>query len=385
MTRKFREWTPDQNHLFPPSPRDWLPQNHLVYFLLDVCEQIDVSPIVDDYDSEKGGQPPFYLRMMLVLLLYAYSVGVFSSRKIMRRCETDVAFRVIVGDDIPDFRRIAEFRRRHLQHMQLLSVEVLSLCREAGLLKVGRLALDGTKIKANASRHKAMSYDRMTSEEERLQQEIDELLKQAQATDDADDAEHGIDLRGDELPEALNRRETRLQKIREAKDALEEQARQKAAEYAARLEAEGRTPRNDPDEAKPKPKDQQNFTDPESKVMKTSNKGFDQCGNVQAVANEDQIIVSADVTDQANDSRQVEPMVEQTLENLDAVGVEENIGAFTTDAGYFSEDNVPSLEENDRIDATYIATGRLKHHEQVPDAPQGRPPKDLTTKEKMAR
>lgn len=385
MTRKFRQWTPDQSHLFPPSPRDWLPENHLVYFLLDVSEQVDISRIVDDYDSEQGGQPPFHPRMMLVLLLYAYSVGVFASRKIMARCETDVAFRVIVGDDIPDFRRIAEFRSRHLQHMQLLFVEILSLCREAGLLKVGRLALDGTKIKANASRHKAMSYDRMTSEEERLQKEIDELLKQAQATDDADDAEHGIDFRGDELPEALNRRETRLQKIREAKAALEEQARQKAADHAAKLGAEGRTPRNDPDEAVPKPKDQRNFTDPESKIMKTSNKGFDQCGNAQAVANEAQIIVSADVTDQANDSRQVEPMVAQALENLDAVGVEENIAAFTADAGYFSEDNVAALDANERIDEAYIATGRLKHHEQVPDAPQGRPPKNLTTKEKMAR
>lgn len=385
MTRKFRRWTPDQNHLFPPSPRDWLPENHLVYFLLDVTEQIDISPIVDDYDSEQGGQPPFHPRMMLVLLLYAYSVGVFSSRKIMGRCETDVAFRVIVGDDIPDFRRIAEFRRRHLQHMQLLFVEILALCREAGLLQVGRLALDGTKVKANASRHKAMSYDRMTSEEERLQKEIDELLKQAQATDEADDAEHGVDLRGDELPEALERRQTRLQKIREAKAALEEQARRKAADHAAKLEAEGRTPRNDPDEAAPKPKDQRNFTDPESKIMKTSNRGFDQCGNAQAVANEEQVIVSADVTDQANDSRQVEPMVAQTLENLDAVGVEENIGAFTADTGYFSEDNVTTLAANDRIEEAYIATGRLKHHEQVPDAPRGRPPKDLTTKEKMAR
>jgi transposase len=191
-----------------------------VYFLLDVCEQIDVSPIIDDYDSEQGGKPPFHPRMMLVLLLYAYSVGVFSSRKIMQRCETDAAFRVIVGDDTPDFRRIAEFRKRHLQHMQSLFVEILSLCRAAGLLQVGRLALDGTKIKAHASRHKAMSYDRMTSEEERLQKEIDELLKQAQASDEADDAEHGIDLRGDELPEALKRRETRLQKIREARCAL---------------------------------------------------------------------------------------------------------------------------------------------------------------------
>jgi hypothetical protein len=323
--------------------------------------------------------------MMLVLLLYAYCVGVFSSRKIMARCETDVAFRVIVGEDIPDFRRIAEFRRRHLEHMQSLFLEVLALCREAGLLKVGRLALDGTKVKANASRHKAMSYDRMTAEEERLQREIDELLAQAQTADEADDQQHGSDSRGDELPDELARRETRLQKIREAKAALEEQARQKAADHAAKLEAEGRTPRKDPDDATPKAKDQRNFTDPESKIMKTSNKGFDQCGNAQAVTNEDQIIVSADVTDQANDSRQVEPMVDQTLENLDAVGVEENIDAFTADAGYFSEDNVTTLEQNDRINEAYIATGRLKHHEQVPASPKGRPPKDLTIKEKMAR
>ena len=385
MTRKFREWTPDQNYLFPPSPHDWLPQNHLVYFLLKVSEQIDISPIVDDYDSQKGGQPPFHPRMMLVLLLYSYSVGVFSSRKIMARCETDVAFRVIVGEDIPDFQRISEFRRRHLMHMQSLFLEVLAVCREAGLLKIGRLALDGTKVKANASRHKAMSYDRMTSEEQRLQQEIDDLLKRAQTADEAEDEQHGSGCRGDELPDELARRETRLQKIREAKAALEEQARQKASDQAAKLESEGRSPRANPDDAVPKPKDQRNFTDPESKIMKTSNKGFDQCGNAQAVANEDQIIVAADVTDQANDSRQVEPMVAQTLENLDTIGATENIGALTADAGYFSEDNVATLEANERLDAAYIATGRLKHHEQVPEAPKGRPPKDLTTKERMAR
>lgn len=385
MSRKFRDWSTDQNWLFPPSPQDWLPRDHLVYFLLEVSEQVDVSPIVDDYDSEKGGQPPFHPRMMLVLLLYSYSVGVFSSRKIMARCETDVAFRVIVGEDIPGFQRISEFRRRHLEQMQSLFIEVLALCREAGLLRIGRLALDGTKVKANASRHKAMSYDRMTAEEERLQKEIDELLRQAQAADEGDDEQHGVDRRGDELPEELARRETRLQKIRQAKAALEECARQKAADHAAKLEAEGRKPRKDPDEAVPDPKDQRNFTDPESKIMKTSNKGFDQCGNAQAVANEEQIIVAADVTDQANDSRQVKPMVDQTVENLDAVGVEENIEAFTADTGYFSEENVTTLEANDRIDEAYIATGRLKHHEQVPDAPKGRPPKSLTVKEKMAR
>ena len=385
MSRKFREWSTDQKWLFPPSPHDWLRPDHLIYFLLDVSEQIDISAIVDDYDSKQGGQPPFHPRMMLVLLLYAYSVGVFSSRKIMARCETDVAFRVIVGEDVPAFQRISEFRRRHLQHMQALFIEVLALCREAGLLKVGRLALDGTKVKANASRHKAMSYDRMTSEELRLQKEIDDLLSQAQAADAAEDEQHGADLRGDELPAELARRETRLQKIREAKAALEEQARQKAVAHAEKLEAEGRKPRKNPHDAVPKPKDQRNFTDPESKIMKTSNKGFDQCGNAQAVANEEQIIVSADVTDQANDSQQVEPMVEQTLANLEAVGVEENIDAFTADTGYFSEENVTTLEQNDRINEAYVATGRMKHHEQVAAAPKGRPPKDLTVKEKMAR
>jgi len=385
MSRKFREWSPNQAWLFPPSPQDWLPKNHLVYFLPDVSEQIDISPIVKNYHSEQGGQPPFHPRMMLVLLLYSYCVGVFSSRKIMARCETDAAFRVIVGEDIPDFRRISEFRRRHLQQMQSLFLEVLALCREAGLLKIGRLALDGTKVKANASRHKAMSYDRMTAEEERLQKEIDALLEKAQAADEAEDEQHGSDRRGDELPDELSRRETRLEKIREAKVALEEQARRKALVHAAKLESAGRTPREDPADAVPKPKDQRNFTDPESKIMKTSNQGFDQCGNAQAVTNADQIIISADVTDQANDVRQVEPMVKKTLENLDAIGVTDNVKAFTADAGYFSEENVALLEKNDRIEEAYLATGRLKHHEKVPDAPTGRPPKNLTTKEKMAR
>jgi transposase len=384
MSRTFRRWSPDQSWLFPPSPQDWLPEDHLVYFLMEVSEQIDLSPLVDDYASGQGGQPPYHPRMMLVLLLYSYCVGVFSSRKIMARCETDVAFRVIVGEDIPDFRRISEFRKRHLERMQPLFIEVLKRCREAGLLQVGRLALDGTKVKANASRHKAMSYDWMTTEEQRLEQEITELFQQAQEADASEDAQHG-DQRGDELPGELARREQRLEKIREAKAALEARARQKAAEHAAQLESAGRTPRVNPDEAVPKPKDQRNFTDPESKIMKTSNKGFDQCGNAQAVTNADQIIVSADVTDQANDSRQVQPMVEQTLEHLDAAGVDQPIRAFTADAGYFSDDNVTFLDKHERIAEAYIATGRLKHHEQVAPAPKGRPPKDLSTKQKMAR
>ena len=316
MSRKFRNWQPDASWLFPPSPRDWLPDDHLVYFLLDVTAQIDVSPIVDAYDSDKGGQPPFHPRMMLVLLLYSYSQGVFSSRKIMKRCVTDAAYRIIVGEDIPNFRRIAEFRARHLEHLQALFLDVLVLCREAGLPKVGRLSLDGTKVKANASRNKTMSYDRMEPEIEKLQAEIEALMEKAEGADTDEDDQFG-DLAGDEIPEELKRRESRLAKIREAKEALEEGAKKKAQDHVDRMEAEGRNHRTNPDEAVPKPKDQRNFTDPESKIMKTSNKGFDQCGNAQAVANEQQIIVAADVIDQANDVRQTIPMVDQTVENLD--------------------------------------------------------------------
>lgn len=384
MSRKFREWQPDAGWLFPPSPRDWLPEDHLVYFLLDVTAQIDVSPIIDDYDTGNGGQPPFHPRMMLVLLLYAYSQGVFSSRKIMKRCATDAAFRIIVGEDIPDFRRVAEFRTRHLKHLQPLFLEVLVLCREAGLLKVGRLSLDGTKIKANASRNKAMSYDRMGPEAERLQQEIEALLTQANDADANDDDQFG-DLADDELPDELRRRESRLAKILEAKEALEKAARRKAQDHVDKMEAEGRNHRTNPDEAVPDPKSQRNFTDPESKIMKTSNKGFDQCGNAQAVANEQQIIVAADVTDQANDVRQTIPLTEQTVANLDDAGVTKNIKSFTADSGYFSEENMDSVDSNDRINDSFIATGRQKHNDPVPDSPKGRPPKNLTAKQKMAR
>ncbi|HIE98193.1 MAG: IS1182 family transposase [Fuerstiella sp.] len=384
MSRKFRDWQPDASWLFPPSPRDWLPDGHLVDFLLEVTTEVDISPIMDDYASDNGGQPPFHPRMMLVLLLYAYSEGVFSSRKIMKRCVTDVAFRVIVGEDIPDFRRIAEFRARHLKHLQSLFLEVLVLCREAGLLKLGRLSLDGTKVKANASRNKAMSYDRMEPEVERLQQEIASLLARANEADVADDDQFG-DLTGYEIPDELKRRDSRLAKILEAKAALEEAARQKAQDHVDRMEAEGRNHRTNPNDAVPVPKAQRNFTDPESKIMKTSNKGFDQCGNAQAVANEQQIIIAADVTDQANDVRQTVPMMDQTIANLDDAGVTENIKAFTADAGYFSEDNMEAVDSNERIDDAFIATGRQKHNDKVPDAPKGRPPKDLTPKQKMAR
>ena len=328
-----------------------------------------------------------------------------------------MTFRVIVGEDIPNFRTISDFRKLHLKELEGLFVQGLRLCAEAGLVKVGLVSLDGTKVKANASRHKAMSYEYMQKEEERLRKEMAELPARAESTDAAEDDLHGREARGDELPADpslrsrtwLARRETRLGKIHEAKKALEEQAQAAAQAEEARRQAEddarraaGETPRpRAPVDPPPDPKAQRNFTDPESKIMKVSNlvlersegKGFEQCGNAQAVCNEEQIIVAADpslrsrtgVTDQANDKRQVQPMVTQAQENLAAAGVEERIEALDADSGYYSEENV-SHWEGEKIDP-YIATQRLKHHEKAscasdPDRP---PAENLTPKERMAR
>src|SRR5438270_12031076 len=345
MTKTYRDWSSDQAYLFPPSPHDWLPQGDLVYFLLDTVATLDLTPIFAHHERELRGQPPFQPRMMVALLLYCYATGTRSSRRIGKRCHVDVACRVIVGQDIPDFRTLSDFRKIHLARLEALFVEVLKLCALAGLTRVGTIALDGTKIKANASRHKAMSYDRMQQEEKRLKEEIARLMAEAEATDTAEDQAHGRDQRGDETPEELKRRESRLAKILKAKALLEERARAEAAAEAARRQAEGKQPAAQPPaEAVPQPKDQINFTDPQSRIMKVSNKGWDQCGNAQAVANEDQIILAADVTDQANDKRQAVPMVDQTLANLKAAGVKPALGAAVMDSGFYSEANTQALE-----------------------------------------
>jgi transposase len=384
MSKTYRDWSPDQPSIFPPSPRDWLPEDDLVYFLLDTVASFDLAPFFAYYERETRGQPPFHPRMMVCLLLYCSATGTRSSRKIMRRCQVDVACRIIVGEDIPDFRTISDFRKKHLDRLEALFVEVLKLCALAGLAKVGTIALDGTKIKANASRHKAMSYDRMPEEEARLKQEIATILAEAESADATEDAAHGRDRRGDELPRELARRESRLAKIQQAKAMLEERARTEAAEDAARRQEEGKTPPAvPPAEAVPEPKDQINFTDPESRIMKVSNKGWDQCGNAQAVANEHQIILAADVTHQTNDKRQAVPMVDQARANLDAAGVKQALGAAVMDSGFYSEANTQALESRG-IDP-YVATERLKHHEEIPQAPRGRIPENLSAKQRMAR
>ena len=391
--KTYRAWRPDQAWLLPPSPRDWLPEGHLVYFLMDAVRELDISAITAHYERELRGFPPFHPRMMLTLLIFNYATGTRSSRKIMTRCEQDVACRVIVGEDLPEFHAISEFRRRHLAAFEQLFVEVLKLASALGLLKVGRLALDGTKIKANASRHglvsnRAMSYDRMQTEEARLQQEIGELLAQAESEDQAEDAQHGSNRRGDELPDELQRRESRLKKIREATAALEEEARAKAAaEHEAKnpaRAAEGQEPQSiNLDEIKPEPKAQRNFTDPDSKIMKASNKGWDPCGNAQVLVDESQLIIAADVMPQANDVRQVAPLLEQMEANFQAAEITQRPKDFVADAGYYSDDNTQCVRSHDMV--PYIPTQRLKHHEELPPVPRGRIPRSLTPKQRMAR
>lgn len=389
MSKTYRPWNPDQGWLLPPSPRDWLPEDDLVFFVLDVVKDLDISAIQDKYERQERGYPPYHPRMMTTLLLYSYTQGLFSSRRIMKRCERDAAWRVIVQADVPDFRTISDFRKLHLKELEGLFVQVLRLCQEAGLVKLGHVALDGTKIRANASRHKAMSYGRMKEEEQRLRQEIGKLLSSAEATDAAEDKEYGKDQRGDKLPKELARRQERLKKIQEARQALEARAKAEAEEQLRRQPEEQKQSaappaggsRVDREKAVPDEKAQYNFTDPTTRIMKTANQGFDQCGNAQAAVDRDsQIIVAADVTHQANDKRQFVPMAQQAQQN---VGQDQPMGKMSCDNGYFSEENVTWAEEVG-IDA-YLATGRIKHNERVPASPRGRMPQGLTVKERMAR
>jgi transposase len=389
MGKTYRPWNPNQQYLLPPSVQDWLPENDLVYFILDTVNELDICAITQKYEQEKRGFPPFHPRMMVALLLYSYCCGIFSSRKIMQACQERLTYRVITGDDIPDFRTISDFRKLHLKELKRLFVQVLRLCQEAGLVKLGHIALDGTKIKANASRHKAMSYGRILKEEKRLAEEIKQLLEKAQAIDRQEDDKYGTDRRGDELPEELARRESRLKRIREAKKALEAKAKAAAQQVERQRKQEDLADEDKPKRGRkckavsevPADNKQYNFTDPESSIMKANNRGWDQCGNAQAaVDSKDQIIVACDVTNESNDKQQFEPMLEQTQENI---GGDKKIKAVSADSGYYSESNVKFAEDK-KIDA-YIATERIKHNDSATKAPRGRLPEDLTVQAKMAR
>ena len=356
--------------LLPPSLRDWLPENHLVYFVSDVVDQLDLSKIESVYEKDDRGQPPFHPRMMTKVLVYAYCAGVFSSRRIQKRLIEDIAFRILAAGNQPDFRTISDFRKIHLDALQNLFEQVLQLALTAGAIKLGRVALDGTKIKANASKHKAMSYKRMKEEARNLRVEVQQLLKQAKAADDEEDARYGKDKSGDELPEELSRRETRLQRIKEAKKALEQRAREEAQKSKENSGPEKK--------AVPEDKAQYNFTDPESRIMKGAD-GFVQAYNGQAVVEQAcQLIVAQAVAQEANDKKQTIPMMEAIKEQSGQTPEE-----LLADSGYCSDENLKALE-NKPVDV-YIATGRQKHGKRGPSCKPGPLPQGATRVDKMAR
>ncbi len=390
-SKVFRSYNPDQSFLMPPSLDDWLPQDHTARFIAEVVDDLlDLSVIYDSYVVASGA-PPYDPAMMLKLLFYGYSTGVTSSREMERRCHLDVAFRWLAANSAPDYRSIARFRRRHLVALDDLFTQVLVLCSQAGLVKLGRVALDGTKLRASASRHKAMSYSRLGPRIEHLEAEVAAILAEAEAVDLAEDEEYGKDKRGDEVPPELARRETRLVKLRAAKEAIEAEAREKAADKAG-----DKAEKNGSDEtgiaeaaeaaaagAVPADRVQRSFTDPEARMMKTVD-GFHYAYNAQAVVDEySQVIVTADVTDQAGDVQQLIPMITATAVSLAEAGIEGDPKIVLADAGYCSQDNLQQLTDLE-VDAV-VATGKIRHNERVPDAPRGRIPKDATQRERMAR
>ena len=367
MTKPFRTYLPEQDLLLPPSLREWLPEDHLAYFVSDVVDQLDLSAIKSAYEEDDRGQPPYHPRMMTKVLLYGYCVGVFPSRKLQKRLVEDVAFRVLAAGNQPDFRTLSDFRKKHLGALEELFRQVLRLTLETGTMKLGRVAVDGSKVKAHASKHKAMSYERMQETEKRLREEVRKLLKQAEAADKEEDSRYGRDRRGDELPEELQRRETRIGRIREAQRALEERAREQA-------KSEGK----DPEKAQPAPKAQYNFTDPESRIQKGPD-GFVQGYNTQiAVEPAFQLIVGQTVTQAANDKQQLVPLIE-AIQEQSGQRPEEVVA----DSGYCSDENLQYLAK--RRMTGFVATGKQKHGQRKQACKRGPLPRGAGRVEQMAR
>jgi len=349
----------------PPNLREWLPENHLAYFVSDLVDDLNLSKIEAVYEDEERGQPPYHPRMMVKVLIYSYCVGVFASRRIQKRLVEDVAFRVLAAGNTPDFRTLSDFRRIHRKALEELFQQVLRLALKAGAMKLGRVAIDGSKVKANASKHKAMSYGHMKAKEQELEAQVRRLLSEADRQDEAEDRRYGKDRTGEELPEDLRRRESRLKRIRQAKEALEEEARREAQEAGK-------------EQAKPEDKKQYNFTDPQSRIMKGSD-GFVQGYNCQIAVEENfQLIVGQAVTQQANDKEQLEPMVKAIQEQAG-----HKPGEVLADSGYCSQDNLRYLARR-HIDG-YVATERQKHGHDRPACKRGPLPKGAGPVERMKR
>ncbi len=386
MSKTYRPYEPDQLFLMPPSLTDWLPAEHMVYFVREILDTIDLSPIICVYEDEERGYPPYHPKVMMGILLYGYCNGITSSRKLEKHCQEDVAFRVLAANNQPDHRTISDFRKLHLTTLEHLFMEVLQLCQKAGVVKFGHISLDGTKIKANASKHKAMSYGRMKQETKRLQKEISELLRQAKQTDDREDRLYGKDKRGDELPEELARRETRLARIEEAKRALEQEAKEQSEEDDRSKPppdehipmAQVKTERN----AKTGKEEiadcaQRNFTDPDSRIMPYQ-KTFVQGYNAQvAVDSAHQVIVATDLSNNPTDDELLPAMVKRLSQKPKVL---------SADAGYSVTDNNLKYLKKKRIDS-YIAIKGAKPDQWIDrgQSPRGRIPAVLTIKQRMKR
>ena len=423
MPKQYRPWNPDQTYLFPPSAREWLPKNHLVFFLLDIMDEFDLERIEEAIqEKDPRGERPYDPRMMVALLVYCYCTGVYSSRKIEMATYEDVATRALTGESHPHFTTINEFRRVHRETLSLLFFAALDMCRRAGMVKMGHVSIDGTKVKANASKHKAMSYKRMEEKERELFEQVRQILERADEVDDREDELYGKGKREWEMPEELLDRETRLKRIREIKAEMDEEARQKRAgqlreqgrELREKAQAEERTrvrkshesqaktrdaqaeeldPGGEPSqkaeatalprhgirvtpEGTPKPDVQRNFTDPESCLMQGSD-GYIQAYNCQiAVDDEHQVIVANGVTNQPPDSHNLLPMVHRIKESCGRVP-----GHVSADNGYWNavvERGCAKLGTD-----ALVATGRVKHGQSGPPTKTGPPPDDLDARERM--
>lgn len=385
---KFRDYEPDQLYLLPPNLREWLPDGHLSYFIGDLVDQLDLTSIYESYNGSQGGQPPYHPLLMVKLLFYAYCVGVPSSRKIEKKTYEDIAFRVLAAGEHPDHDTISGFRHRHLQSLAGLFIQVLQLCRRAGLVKLGHVVLDGTKVKANASRHKAMSYERLQAKERELEQKVKELLEQAELMDAEEDRLYGKGIRGDELPEELRFHESRLKKLKELKASIETEAQAKAEVKNQAVERKEKKDKGKkrrgrkfkPISAEPKPSAQRNFTDPDSRMMLDgSTKAFIYGYNCQAAVDaHNQIIIATATTQAATDKNQLEPMLREIKKNVKIKSAK-----LSADAGYYSEANIKLLDKA-KIDC-YIPPDKQGHNQKDTPGPRGCPPKNLSTADRLRR
>ena len=392
--KTFRPYEPNQLFLMPPALNEWLPEGHLALFVRDVTERLDLSAIYDAYTRDArgpGGAAPFHPLMMTQVLLYAYCVGCPSSRKIEKRLVEDVAFRVLAANQTPDFRTIALFRKRRLEALKDLFTQVLRLCKRQGLVKLGAVSLDGTKVKANAALERNRTYEKLEKEKQEIEALVEGLLREAEETDEEEDRLYGSDKRGDELPAELADARRRREKIEELMRDMEREAAEAAArkqaliDERAREEEEtgrkrgGRKPK--PPKEGPGEEAKRNLTDPDSRIMKTR-QGYVQGYNAQAAVDADTgVIVAADVTQECNDAKQLVPMLEQVKEETG-----EEPGKALADAGYFSEKNLEAFEGSPTELFVAVANDFKEKQRRGPHkAPRGRAPKNLTAKQRMER